>query len=348
MRLMEDVGAGIVASSVAMPPRATLAEHVAELRASGVRVCEGRDGTSWVASRDRVAWRLPLFSVAHVEAAEVDHALQRTGALIASYLTEPTFAEPANAWLYVCADDQYSLGMRAPAMRRNVRRAQRELTIRPISSAEVLASGLTAFCDTRRRTGLDDGTVHGFRRSFALEPHTTCAGQSYLGAWRDGHLAAFLTMLHVDDWVELGCYSMDSMLRYRPNDALLYAALSHYLTERRCRVVSFGVSSIQASSNAAGLHRFKLKVGFDARPVHRAFVLHPAIRPFATRATMTAAHWAVNGMLRVRPRNGALKRFDGMLACMLGATWMMHAADGTHERAHLRKPQLSSKPLCTT
>ena len=348
MRFTGDVGAGILPSSLAMRSRATLAEHVADLRASGVRVCEGRDGTSWVASRDRVAWRMPLFSVAKVDGAEVDHVLQQTGALIASYLTEPAFADPANAWLYLCADDQYSLGMRAPAMRRNVRRAVRELTIRPVSSAEVLANGMTAFCDTRRRTGLDDGTVIGFRRTFAFEAHSECAGRAYLGAWRDGHLAAFLTILHVDDWVELGCFSMDAMLRYRPNDALLYAALSHYLTEQRCRVVSFGVSSIQASTNAAGLHRFKLKIGFDARPVHRAFVLHPSIRPFATRATMTAVHWAVNRMLRVRPRNGALKRFDGMLACMLGATWMMHAADGTHGRARLGKPQLSSKPLCTT
>ena len=338
----------ILPSTVAMPPGATLSEHAADLRASGVRVCEGSDGTLWVASPDRVAWRVPVFSVAKVDPAEVDRVLQRTGAVIASYLTEPAFADPANAWLYLCADDQYSLALRAPAMRRNVRRALRELTIRPASSAEVLAEGMTAFCDTRRRTGLDDGTASGFRRTFAFKPHSECAGRAYLGAWRDGRLAAFLTILQVDDWVELGCFSMDSMLRYRPNDALLYVALSHYLTERRCRVVSFGLSSIQASTNAAGLHRFKLKVGFAPRPVHRTFVLHPSIRPFATRATMTAAHWAVNGMLRLRPRNGALKRFDGMLACMLGATWMMHAADGTHVRARLRKPHLSSKPLCTT
>ena len=332
----------ILPSKVAMPPGATVSEHAADLRASGVRVCEGSDGTVWVASPDRVAWRVPVFSVAKVDPAEVDRVLQRTGAVIASYLTEPAFADPANAWLYLCADDQYSLALRAPAMRRNVRRALRELTIRPASSAEVLAEGMTAFCDTRRRTGLDDGTASGFRRTFAFKPHSECAGRAYLGAWRDGRLGAFLTILHVDDWVELGCFSMDSMLRYRPNDALLYVALSHYLTERRCRVVSFGLSSIQASTNAAGLHRFKLKVGFAPRPVHRTFVLHPSIRPFATRATMTAAHWAVNGMLRLRPRNGALKRFDGMLACMLGATWMMHAADGTHVRARLRKPHLST------
>lgn len=345
---LPDVRGSAAVPSVPLPPGATLAAHIGDLRAFGARVHHGARETFWVASHDRVARRLPIFARGVPDASELDDVLEATGALVASYLREPDADHPANAWLYLCAEQDYSLRMRPSAMRRNVRRATRELTIRQISGAELLTHGATAFGDTRRRTGLNDGTIEVFRRRFTFNEPTHSAGRSYLGAWKDGKLAAFATVLHVDDWVELGSFSMDSMLCYRPNDALLYAALSHYLAEGRCRVVSFGLSSIQASSNAAGLHRFKLKVGFDARPVHRAFVLHPSIRPFATRATMTAAQWAVNGMLRVRPRNGALKRFDGMLACMLGATWMMHAADGTHERARLRKPQLSSKPLCTT
>jgi hypothetical protein len=251
--------------------------------------------------------------------------MRATGALVASYLVEPDGDHPANAWLYLCSDTDYSLDTLAPAMQRNVRRALRELTIAPLSAAEVLAYGAPAFCDTRRRNGLDDGTAAGFRRYF--ESRVDRPGRSYLGAWKNGHLAAFVTILQLDDWAELSCCSMDAMLWYRPNDALMYVTLASYLTTRRCRVVSYGLSSIQARSNAAGLHRFKRKVGFHPGRVHRAFVLHPSLRALAGDLTLTAAHWTVNRALRVRPRNRQLKKLGGMLACMRGTTSMMQAAE---------------------
>jgi hypothetical protein len=327
---------------------APLAAHIADLQESGVRVWSAGGSTFWAASRDHVAGRLPVFSVAAPDRSEVDQALENTGAFIASYLQEPDAEHPANAWLYVCADQAYSLETRPPAMRRNIRRALRQLAIRPLTANELLAHGSKAFCDTRWRSGLDDGTLSGFRRYFNGAAHGDRTGWTYLGAWKDDELAAFVTARHVEDWVELGCFSMDSMLGFRPNDALLYVALSHFLNERQCRVVTFGLSSIQANSNAAGLHRFKLKVGFDARPVHRAFVLHPLVRPFANRATLSAAHWAVNSVLRRRPRHGRLKRFAGMLACMLGATWMMRAATPRYESVVASRQRVPSESICPT
>ena len=106
---------------------------------------------------------------------------------------------------------------------------------------------------------------------------------------------------------------MDALLNLRPNDALFFYALSHYMTERACRVVSYGLSSIQAESNRTGLHTFKTKVGFEARPVHRAFALHPLLRPFANRLTL----WGVNTALRFMPRDRHLKKAGGVLTYIL-------------------------------
>lgn len=342
--------------TLALPPAATLAEYVGDLRRSGARVCRGSAGTYWVASTDRVLWRLPTFQVGTPSQSEIDDALTTTGTLVASYLVEPSEDQPANAWVYLSSSRNYSLRMLAPPMQRNVRRAMRELTITPVGPGELLAHGRPAFCDTRRRNGLDDGTDVGFRRYFASGLHRP--GQSYLAAWRQGQLAAFLTIVRLDDWVELCCFSTTSMLWYRPNDALMYAALSAYLADERCRVVSYGVSSIQAKSKAAGLHRFKRKVGFDAIPVHRTFVFHPSIRRFAHRLVLSAAHTAVNGVLRVQPRNRMLKKLGGMLACMLGSTRMMPAAEPNAGGARpaygtstmslgFRKTFSSSEPLVT-
>jgi hypothetical protein len=333
------IAAARLRPALSLPARATLLEYVDDLRATGVRVHPGSDGTYWAAFRDRVVRRLPTFHEATPDPAEVDRALRSTGALIASYLAEPDTQHAANAWLYLCEDHDYSLATRAPAMQRNVRRALRDLTIAPLTVTELLAHGGPAFCDTRRRNGLDDGTLIRFRRYFAYRINRP--GRAFLGAWRDGQLAAFLTIVHVDDWAELGCFSMSSMLGYRPNDALMYAVLTEYLAGRRCRVVSYGLSSIQARTSAAGLHRFKRKVGFHPSRVHRAFVLHPALRPFANRLTLRLAHRAVNGVLRIRPRDRRLKKLGGMLACMLGATWMMRAAEPGRPLAH-------GDPLCTT
>ena len=301
----------------ALPAAVTLEQYVESLRAIGIPVCAGTGRTFWVSSRERVVRRLPTFHVGTPSEDEVDHALRRTGGALATWLAEPDTRHAPNAWLYLCDDPDYARRRRPPAMQRNVRRATRELAIDWVSPAELLAEGAQAFCDTRERSRLDDGTAAGFRRSF--EVRADQPGRSYLGAWKDGRLAAFVTLVHVDDSLELGSFSMNSMLRYRPNDALMYTVLSRYLGTRSCRVVSYGVSSIQAGTGARGLHRFKLKVGFEAIPVRRAFALHPALRPLAHRSTLTAAYWLVNGAMSVRPRSRRLKKIEGLLASMLGA-----------------------------
>jgi len=178
---------------------------------------------------------------------------------------------------------------------------------------DLLTHGVQAFCDSRCRVGLTDGTPENFRSRFTSR--AGCQGHVFLGAWKDGQLAAFLSIAEVDDWAEIeGGFSMDALLGLCPNDALYFYALSHYLTERSCRVVSLDLSSIQAESKGTGLHAFKTKVGFEARPVHRAFVMHPFLRPFANSVTLSV----INTALRLIPRNRRLKKAEGLLACILG------------------------------
>ena len=114
-------------------------------------------------------------------------------------------------------------------------------------------------------------------------------------------------------------------LALRPNDTLVAAALTEYLVLKRCRFVSYGLSSIQTVNNTAGLHIFKTKLGFEAKPVHRAFVAHPLLRPFANSVTQQC----VRVMLTLVPRNRGLKKCDGVLSTML------------EKNAHLR-PELET------
>ncbi len=290
----------------------SLTEYGADLARSGIKVFPGASGTFWTRHESGAMMRRPTFYTGRPAPHEVQKVLWSTSAALASYLFEPDEHHPANAWLYVCTDSNYALDKLAPAMRRNVRRGLKELTIAPLNPEQLLAHGSQAFCDTRRRAGLSDGTPEEFRHF--LTSNTSLPEMVFLGAWKENQLAAFLTITEVEDWAEIGCFSMDALLEYRPNDTLMYSTLFHHLVERNCRVVSYGLSSIQAESNAAGLHRFKLKVGFEARPVYRAFVPHPLLRPFVNRLTL----WGINQVLQLKPQDRRFKKAGGAVASMLG------------------------------
>ena len=256
--------------------------------------------------------RVPMFDLTAPSANELQRVLWRAPAMVATYLIEPDEAHVANAYLYICTDREYTLDKLAPAMRRNVRRGLKELEIMPITSEQILAYGYHAYRDFLRRAGLRAQTEEEFHRYVIWRGKPP--GHVFLGAWKQRALASFLTVTELDEWVEIdGCFSADSLLHLRPNDALFFYILSHYMNNDSCRPVSYGVSSLQAVSNKDGLHIFKTKVGFQAKPVHRVFALHPLLRPLANRLTL----WGIKTALRLKPDERALKKAEGMLASML-------------------------------
>jgi hypothetical protein len=290
-----------------------LAEYADELARSGVPIVGLTDDDFWMGYESWALMRMPAFSAGEPDRQRLDTILRSTRAIVATYLLDPDADHPANAWLYVCRDPEYSIEKLAPAMRRNVRRGLRELRIAPAAPEDVLADGFQAFTDTRARVGVSDGTHENFIKWFT--PKGRYQSHTFLGAWHGRDLVAYLSITSVEDWVEIeGCYSANAALDLRPNDTLMATALNDCLVNRRSRLVSYGLSSIQSESNAEGLHRFKTKVGFDAMPMHRAFVVHPLVRPFVN----DLAYRCVHGLLTLRPANRVLKKCDGVLAAVLG------------------------------
>lgn len=287
----------------------SIAEYIAELSGAGERTFAGENGTFWISHGSGAITRIPLFYLASPDYREIRRLFWRGPVLIIDFIQEPDEHNPSTAWLYICSDPSYSVDTLVPSVRRNVHRGLRELRIVQISPDEVLSNGFQAFHDTRVRNGLSDGTPQEFKRRFVLRADNK--GHVFYGAWKDCRLAAFLSVTEVDDWVEIeGCFSMNEFLSSRPNDTLICSIIKKYLADENRRVVTYGVSSIQGESNVAGLHAFKTKVGFEAKPVHRAFILHPLLRPFANRVTV----FALNQALRLKPRNRTLKKARGMLS----------------------------------
>lgn len=290
----------------------SIEKYVEELKRSGKRIVNGASNDFWVEYEWRALMRMPSFYVELPAPGEVARVLRESRMAVVTYLVPPVDTHKGNAWLYICTDENYSLDKLSSVMRRNVRRGLKELDVGPIAAEQLLSHGSEAFCDTRKRVGLSDGTFGHFQQRFLQR--TKNPAHVFWGAWKNRKLAAFLSITEVDRWVEIeGCFSVNSMLSFRPNDTLFYCALSHYLTQKKVQMVSYGLSSIQEASNSETLHAFKVKVGFEARLVHRVFELHPVLRPFQNVIALNLGRV----LLTLAPGSPLLKKAVGVLANVL-------------------------------
>jgi hypothetical protein len=274
-----------------------------QLKAAGLKVVAGSKNTIWRSHERFSMIRQPSCALHVPSGEEIRSVFRESHAAMLSFTVNPSAVWIPNGRLYICTDPDYSLEKLKSA--RTVRRGLNEFDLRFMDQSEILQLGKQAYCDTLVRTGLSVQHRRSFESAFSRPRHDT----KYLGAIKGNRLGAFLIVTEVDDWVSMGGYSADEFLPYRPNDALVFYASHHYLVERKFRVVDYGLSSIQSVSNAEGLHRFKIKMGFRSVPVHRAFVVNPLLRPLVNRFSWTL----VNNILKLSPNHPMLKKAEGAL-----------------------------------
>lgn len=290
----------------------TMAEYCSALAANGVTVVPGSLGSYWVKNTGHALSREPFTCLGSPLPGEVLRALWKARASLATYTLPADEMHPQNAWLYVCRNPHYKLENLESSARRDARRAERAFRFDFIDSEALLRKGLEAYCDTRTRVGLSDGTPALFRNQF--ERATRNPAYSFLGAWKGDALAAFMSLAVVDDCVSIAAYAATEYLGSCPNNGLIHFALDHFLVQNNFRVISYGLSSIQEVGKADSLHRFKIRVGFEAVPVHRVFVFHPFLRPLANSVTL----WGLRKCTRWYPTSPILRKATGMLAIYLG------------------------------
>lgn len=292
----------IQTAAVAVPDvrPVSLADYARQHAAAGMRTHPGSDGSYWLQSEIGTLMRFPIFDVHPPTSDELKGLYWRRFAPLVTYLLEPTPAHPADAFVYVCTNRDYNVKALDHGVQGNVKRGLREFQIRPLTLDEVIQHGERAFVDTYRRHGWPDVSRTDFEK-YLSRPATLC-GNRYLGCWKNDELAAFAGLIEANDWVEVRIrFSTDASLNLRPNDALLFHILRHYLAERGFRAVSAGTSSIDPMVNTPGLHRFKVKLGFNAVPVRRLFCFHPVLATFV-RCAALAALMAVSRWSRKTPR----------------------------------------------
>lgn len=298
----------------------SLDDYGIALRKGGTAVLPGAPGTIWTRYETAAMVRVPTFHKEPVSQQDARQLLRKGRAGLMSFILEPDENHPPNAWLYVCRDRSYTLDNLPNEVRRHVRRAQGSLRIEPLEWEILLKYGFGAYSDTRARLGLSDGSFAHFRQRF--DAFSSLPGHYTVGAWKGETLAAFVTLVVVDDWVVMeGSFSTTADLAQRPNNGLAHYVLDHFLVKQGVETVCFGTSSIQESSQKSGLHDYKLRIGFEAKPVHRAFIVQPALRPLANRITL----WAMKTALRLKPGDRRISKAVGILSYMLSQKETDHA-----------------------
>jgi hypothetical protein len=291
---------------------ATISSYGSSLARNDRHIIPGSSGTFWAEYESFAMMRIPDFCLTPPSPAEVERVLWKGRIAVATYLRQPGVSYPANAWLYVCRDKSYKLEKLNVAARRDARRANRSMEFGFVEWPVVLSHGFTAYSDSRQRVGLSDGTREHFQsriQRFSSNPSHTA-----VGAWKDGLLVAFMALIVVDDWVAIeGSFSDNDHRTLCPNDGLANFVLRHFLMERGFETVTYGLSSVQELDQSGGLHTYKKKVGFEAIPVHRAFTLHPLLKPFANHITLAS----LKILKRLVPGNRLVKKAGGMLASLL-------------------------------
>jgi hypothetical protein len=194
----------------------------------------------------------------------------------------------------------YGLESLASKARNQVRQGLKNCTVKSIGLEELSLICEEAHSDSMKRMGLSsDKQVFGqhMRQSPAYEAWA---------AFVDDRLAAYLVTFTVDDWAYIQIQrSVTEMLKYRPNNALIFAVIDELLNRPGISTVSYGWEPLY---DLDSLDAFKLAMGSKKERCKQAFVLAPQLDfllpPFACSAVET--------MARAFGGNQKLKRIAGV------------------------------------
>jgi len=311
----DELSAVLESFSAERPPSPELRDFVECLRSQGQpAVLDPGGAEAWVPGANLELLRMPVERTVPPTPQVLRHILSQRGIWVASFLQPPAPEHPANCYDYLCADPNYDVEKLDKNGRRDIRRGQRSFAVRPCTWDELLAHGYEAYADTDERHGHGRPSRQEFESLVAA--HRPCHVYDLWGAWRDDTLHAWIKSTKVDDWVFItNASSRNEYLRDCPNNALVYEATRHYLVEERHRLVSFGISSIQATSNIVSLHKFKIRMGFQPVPLCRTFVPHPLLRPLL-RPRLSSWFW--DKVAALRPSSETFAKVAGMSRLLSG------------------------------
>lgn len=309
-----DMQASRVPSPTASAPGVTLADFIGGFEQRGLPCALTAGATQgWIPGVRGELQRFPNECTGPVDSATRRRLLRRRGIWIVSCLVEPDRTHPPNCFNYVCRNREYDLSKLRKQVRKTIRRGMRQLDIRLCTWDEIAEHGRPAYDDTLERHGFARSAGDGVKR--ASTSKRDLRFHEAWGAWHHRDLVAWLTLGKIDNWAFfINTCSCSHALRLGANSALRHVVTHHVLVEENREWISSGVSSIYAGTQW-GIHRYKVRSGYQAIPRHRQFFLHPLVRPFIEPA---ACSWAIEKLASGLPHMENLRKLSGLSRLLSG------------------------------
>lgn len=222
----------------------------------------------------------------------------------------------------------YSLDSLGSHARRNVRHGLGNCSVEPIPLERLADEGWEALVDTCGRQGREVPLSRAAWRARCLAA-SSLPGFEAWGALVDGRLAASLLACQVEECCEF--ISQQCRREYLPlhvNNALCFEATRQVLSRPGVQSVFYTLQSLDAP---ASVDEFKLRMGFQVKPVRQRVAFHPWLAPLFNRAS----HALVSRLLARRPGNAALAKAEGMIRFYL---------EGRRAVAHQDLPEALRSP----
>ncbi len=304
-----------IAAVVPPAPGGSLREYVAFLEGCGETCYLPADGSqAWIQNLRGLLVRFPIERTEPVDPEELKAVLRLPGVKIASYLLEPDDEHPAVCLDYVCRNTEYHIDGLPSHGRRDIRRGLRRFTCRLCSWDELAEHGYDVHAETFARHGYAPPHPDGIRRYAEARRGTPFF--DIWGAWDGDEMAAWMAVIKIDDWAIIHwANSRTSVLKNCPNNAILYLALRQLLAEEKRTFVTYGLSSIQATETHMGLHRYKMRMGFKATPMHRVFAPRLLLRPLLEPKI---ASWLWDRLEHLVPKSPIVHKIAGVSRIMSG------------------------------
>jgi len=189
--------------------------------------------------------------------------------------------------------------------RKNVRRGLRQCSVAPISFARYLEDGWALRVDTLAR---QQRRVQESRRDWQRRYLTAAdlAGFEIWAAQVRNQLAATLVVFQIDNWYYMLCQQCHSdYLREHVNNALSFTVTQNLIRRPEVRGIFYGMKSLDAP---ASVDEFKLRMGYQAKPVRQSVAFHPYLAPLANRFS----HQLLKAATTLRPGSRWLAKAEGM------------------------------------
>ena len=242
---------------------------------------------------------------------ELQEMMSRSRTLALRYSLPPSGEDGSSSYHAVYTASDYGFENLGAWARKNVRRGLRQCTVAPISFARYVDEGWALRVDTlaRQRRRLKESQRDWQERYLAA---ADLAGFEVWAAQVRNQLAATLVVFQIDDW----CYMLyqqchSDYLREHVNNALSFTVTQNLIRRPQVRGLFYGMQSLDAP---AGVDEFKLRMGYQAKPVRQRVAFHPYVAPlvnrFSHRVLRAAATW--------RPGSRWLAKADGMFRLHLG------------------------------